>query len=104
MLSLPQTLPGQHSKGGGGPDPAQGGWGTAPGRIVLVPALERPKPGDACEVPAPGQQPCISPVPSAAGHAQLARLGSHPDRPHCLWLPAQRLCLINEKVWIFLTI
>lgn len=81
--------------------PCTGGWGTAWEPAL---ALERPKPGDAGEVPVSGQRPCISPVPGAAGRAELARLGSHPDLPHRLRLSARRLCLLNEEVWIFPTI
>lgn len=101
-LASPRPSPG--STAWWGPGPCAGGPGNGPGRVVPTPALERPPPGDDREVPVPGQWPCISPVPSTAGHAEPARLGSHPDLPHRLWLPAQWLCLLNKEVWIFPTI
>lgn len=45
-----------------------------------------------------------APCPASPAVPSPARLGSHPDLPHRLWLPAQPLCLLNEEVWIFPTI
>lgn len=73
------------------------GWpGNGQGRVVPAPELERPKPGDACEVPVPC--PALPTVPRLPA---LAYALPCPIAPGFL---AWQLCLLNEEVWIFPTI